>query len=267
MKQASHVPIDLTRYRQHALAGRPHPLDSLDAMAVLTVCRRGREICVESCSAEHWHCIISGAARRYVLRADGRRQILGLLLPGDFFGFTLGDKYDYTVDAVTEGTVVASYPRRQVEMLADSQPRIARELRQLAVEALVRVDAQLLMLGRVTATAKVGAFILEMARRSARGDEDCVALPVSRCDIADYLAVSVETVSRSLTDLKRRGVITFPGTRKVKIIDRSALEESDRQRYPTSPANIPHASSRRCGGNVWSADRLAMTARRIASAN
>src|SRR5262245_48987214 len=216
-------PINPTSYRNQVMASQPHPLRSLDALAVLMTCHRGQEICGESRPAEHWYCIISGAARRYVLRADGRRQIVGLLLPGDFVGFSAGDQYDFTVEAVTEGTVVASYPRRRVELLADSDPQVARELRQVAFEGLARLQAQLLTLGRITATEKVSAFILEMARRSTRGRDDSVALPVSRYDIADYLAVSVETVSRSLTDLKNRRVIKFSGHRTLKIVDHGAL--------------------------------------------
>ena len=189
---------------------------------------RGQEICGQSDPAEYWYCVVSGAARRYVLRADGRRQIVGLLLPGDFFGFTGGDEYDVTVEAVGEGTVVAAYPRRRVEMLADSDPAIAREIRQIVFEALSRLQSQLLIIGRITALEKVGSFILEMAARLSQGRDDSVALPVSRYDIADYLAVSVETVSRSLTDLKHRGVIKLSGTRTVKIVDRDALEEGER---------------------------------------
>ena len=169
-------PINPTSYRNQVMATQPHPLRSLDALAVLTTYHRGQEICGESRPAEHWYCIISGAARRYVLRADGRRQIVGLLLPGDFVGFSAGDQYDFTVEAIAEGTVVASYPRRRVELLADSDPQVARELRQVAFEGLARLQAQLLTLGRITATEKVSAFILEMAQRATRGRDDSVAL-------------------------------------------------------------------------------------------
>jgi CRP/FNR family nitrogen fixation transcriptional regulator len=222
------VPINGAGYYRHLLSSRPHPLKRLDSLAVITTCHRGQDICSQSDPAEYWYCVVSGAARRYVLRVDGRRQIVGLLLLGDFFGFTSGDEYDSTVEAVGEGTVVASYPRRRVEMLADSDPATAREIRQIAFEALSRLQSQLLIIGRITALEKVGGFILEMAARLSQGRGDSVALPVSRYDIADYLAVSVETVSRSLTDLKHRGVIKLSGTRTVKIVDRDALEEGER---------------------------------------
>jgi CRP/FNR family nitrogen fixation transcriptional regulator len=92
------------------------------------------------------------------------------------------------------------------------------------------VQSQLLILGRITALEKVGSFILEMVSRLSAGNGNSVALPMSRYDIADYLAVSVETVSRSLTDLKQRGVIKLAGTRIVRIVNRDALEDGDRSR-------------------------------------
>jgi CRP/FNR family nitrogen fixation transcriptional regulator len=218
------------QYRK-LLTHQPHPLKSLDQLAVMTLCHRGQEICSQGRPADHWYCVISGAARRCIIRLDGRRQIVDLLLPGDVFGFTSGEEYDYTVEAVAEGTVVASYPRRRVEMLADADPQLAREIRKIAFLALARLQTQLLILGRITALEKVGSFILEMATRLSAERGNTVALPMSRYDIADYLAVSVETVSRALTDLKQRGVIKFSGTRIVRIIDRDALEEGERRAH------------------------------------
>jgi CRP-like cAMP-binding protein len=210
-------------------------LKNLDPLATTVPCRRGQEICGQDRPAEYWYRVLSGAARRYVIRIDGRRQIVDLLLPGDCFGFSTGDEYDFTVEAVADDTVVASYPRRRAEMMADSDPHLAREIRQAAFEAMSRLQSQLLIMGRITALEKVGSFILEMAQRLPRGRSDSIALPISRYDIADYLGVSVETVSRSLTDLKHRGVIRLSGTRTVEIMDREALEDGE------SPAHVPPA--------------------------
>jgi CRP-like cAMP-binding protein len=172
--------------------------------------------------------LVAGGARRCVLRSDGRRQIVDLLLPGDFFGLTLGTEYDCTVEAMTEGTVAAAYPRRRLEALAQYDQELARELRQLAFEALARMQTQLLIVGRITALEKVGSFLIEMSNRLSQAGSNSVVLPVSRYDIADYLAISVETVSRALTDLRQRGFIDLSGPRNVRIIDPVALEESDR---------------------------------------
>jgi CRP/FNR family nitrogen fixation transcriptional regulator len=205
----------------------PHLLKALDALATTRTCRRGQEITGQGRAAEHWYCVLSGAARRYVIRLDGRRQIVDLLLPGDCFGFTAGDEYDFTVEAVADSTMVASYPRRRAEMLADSNPEIARHIRQAIFQALSRLQSQLLIVGRITALEKVASFILELEQRLPHERHDSVKLPLSRYDIADYLAVSVETVSRSLTDLKHRGLIRFSGTRTVEIVDRVALEDGE----------------------------------------
>jgi CRP/FNR family transcriptional regulator, nitrogen fixation regulation protein len=219
-----------TSYYRNLLTHQPHPLKSLDQLAMITPFHRGQEICSQGRPADHWYYLVSGAARRCVIRLDGRRQIVDLLLPGDLFGFSVLDEYDSTIEAIAEGTVVAAYPRRRVEMLADSNPQLAREIRQVAFAALSRLQAQLLILGRVTALEKVGSFILEMVSRLSAANSNSVALPMSRYDIADYLAVSVETVSRSLTDLKHRGVIKLAGTRIVMIVNRNALEDGERTR-------------------------------------
>ena len=215
-------------YYRNLLSTQPHPLQNLDALAVIVPFHRGQEICSQGRSVEHWYFLISGAARRCAIRSDGRRQIVDLLLPGDFFGLAFGDQSDATIEAVAENTVVASYPRPRIEVLADSDPKIARELRDIAFKALSRMQTQLLILGRITALEKVGSFLLEMSARLSNGDTERVALPISRYDIADYLGVSVETVSRALSDLKQRGAIKLLSTRTVSIVHRDVLEEGER---------------------------------------
>jgi CRP/FNR family nitrogen fixation transcriptional regulator len=227
-RMSSPSQINGLAYYRHMLANRPHPLENLDALAIMIPHHRGEEICSQGWPVEYWYLVISGAARRCAIRPDGRRQIVDLLLPGDFCGLAIGEEWDASIEAVAQGTVVAAYPRRRVETLADSNPKIAREIRQIAFAALSRLQSQLLIRGRITALEKVGSFILVMAARLSDGDADHVALPVSRYDIADYLGVSVETVSRSLSDLKHRGAIKLKGTRSVSIVARDVLEEGER---------------------------------------
>ena len=102
-----------------------------------------------------------------------------------------------------------------------------------------RLHALILNLGRTTAEEKVGHFLLRMAERLGGGPADGMVLPMSREDIADYLSLSVETVSRSLTQLKRRGVILLIGTRQVRIVDRHALDEADIHRFVTTRGERP----------------------------
>jgi CRP/FNR family transcriptional regulator, nitrogen fixation regulation protein len=227
---------NVVHHYRHLLSKRPHPLENLDQIASIVSFHRGQEICSQDQMVEYWYLLISGAARRCSIRSDGHRQIVDLLLPGDFFGLAFGDKSDATIEAVAENTVVASYPRPRIEALADSDPKIARELREIAFKALSRMQSQMLILGRITAMEKVGSFILEMAARLSNGDSEAVTLPVSRYDIADYLGVSVETVSRALSELRRHGAIKLLNTRTVSIVRRHFLEE--RERHTTASGTI-----------------------------
>ena len=157
------------------------------------------------------------------------------MLPGDFFGFTAGDEYDSSAEAAANDTLIASYSRRRAEALADSDPSLARDLRHVKFEAMSQLQSQLLILGRITVLEKVASFILEMASRMSHDDGNSVALPVSRHDIADYLAVFVETVSRSLTDLQQRGIIKLSGTRVLRIVERDVLETCDHHEFAARP--------------------------------
>lgn len=210
-----------------AMPTTPHPLQCLDAIAAIRPCEPRQEICRHGQAANTWYWVLSGVALRCVNKSDGRRQVVDLLLPGDFFGLSTGNEYDYAVESAASGTVIAAYPRKQVEIQADANPQLARELRQITFDRLSRLQEQLLILGHVTAQGKVGAFLVAMANRLSSGHSDYVTLPISRYDIADYLAISVETVSRALSDLKQRGLIRFTGTRIIQIIDRRALEDGE----------------------------------------
>jgi CRP-like cAMP-binding protein len=177
--------------------------------------------------------------RQCAVRQDGRRQIVDLLLPGDWFGFTTPDGECYPAEAIVEGTLLASYPRRRVQMLVEANPDTQRLMADVVFETVSRLQKQLLMLGRVTAAEKVGSFLLEISERLPNEHADRLVLPISRYDIADYLAISVETVSRSLTYLRQCGVIALTGARQVRIIDREALDEGKSAGPWTSPEMLP----------------------------
>src|SRR6202047_2377344 len=203
--------------------GRPKLVDSI---AALTPCYRGQTIYDEGAPVECWYRIVSGIARRFVVRPDGRRQIIDLLLSGDVFGFGAQGSHSFTAEATRDGTVVARYPRSRLQALVRSDARIAQEVQEMALEEARRLQDLILILGRTTAQEKVGAFLVHLAERLAGGPADHMILPISRYDIADYLALSVKTVSRALSSLKRNGLIKFSGTRQVAIIDRGAIETS-----------------------------------------
>jgi CRP/FNR family nitrogen fixation transcriptional regulator len=219
MKARSHA----ADYYRRILSVQPHALKRLDPFAMLVHCHRGQEIPNNSGPTGHWYYVIAGAVRRCTIRSDGRRQIVDLMLPRDFFFVSDGRK-EGTIEAIVEETVLASYPGGRVEQVAERDPQFARELRDVAFQSLTRSQDQLLILGGITALEKVGSFLISLAGRASDSREQ-VELPVSRYDIADYLAVSVETVCRSITDLQQRGVISLAGKRTIKILNRGALED------------------------------------------
>jgi CRP/FNR family nitrogen fixation transcriptional regulator len=226
-------------YYRRMLAAQDHPMKRLDEHAKIMLFARSKEIPVNSEPAAHWYYVISGAVRRSAIRSDGRRQILDLMLPGDFF-FVVNRNDDLTVEAIAENTALASYPGQRVEQLAQRDTEFARELRDVAFQALSRIQDQLLIIGGITAVEKVASFLLALASRSSAGMGQ-VVLPVTRYDIAEYLAVSVETVCRSFTSLQQRGAIRLAGKRTVRIINRNILEEKHEQ-------NNDHNSVSKLGG-------------------
>jgi CRP-like cAMP-binding protein len=201
------------------------PIDLIDAFATRRRYRRGQEIYGRGEPTGTWYRVVSGMARQCASFSDGRRQILAFLLPGDFFGFAVADQHHFSVEAVVEGTVIARYPGDRVEALVAANPGLGERIRRMAFESMARMQARMLSLGRMTARERVVSFLVEMAGRSGAGAAEEVVLHMSRYDVADYLALSVETVSRTLTSLRQRGAITLANTHQVRISDREALAE------------------------------------------
>jgi len=174
--------------------------------------------------AEHWYLIVSGAARKCAQISDGRRQIMDFLLPGDLFGFGTAARRDCAVECVGGKTTVVRYQRQRMELLMDGDPQLARQIREIAFGSIDRLQSRMILLGRSRALQRVCGFLLEMSHRTESGIEGPVALPMSRYDIADYLAIAVETVSRSLTTLRAERVVTFFDTRHFRVVNPKALE-------------------------------------------
>jgi CRP/FNR family transcriptional regulator, nitrogen fixation regulation protein len=212
------------RTRQESLpsAEKP-PLALLDSVAMRIGCRRGQVIPQAGWPTERWYRVLAGAAEKCSILPDGRRQIVDLALPGDFFAFSARTDGQHFIEAIVDDTLIACYPRARVEMIADANPEVARALHEVALKAAARAERQILILGQMTAAEKVVAFLLSMVERLSGDGKDEVTLPVSRYEIADYLAISAETVSRSLTELRHRGAISIEGTRKIRILDRGSF--------------------------------------------
>jgi CRP/FNR family nitrogen fixation transcriptional regulator len=168
--------------------------------------------------------IIRGAARKCAQTADGRRQIIDFLLPGDWFGFDPVGRGEWSVECVATGTTVACCQRQRMESLIEADQQLARRVRDIVFGSIDRLQSRMILLGRGRALQRVCGFLLEMAHRATNEIEGTIALPMSRYDIADYLAIAVETVSRSLTTLRSERVITFVDRRHFRVVNRKALE-------------------------------------------
>jgi CRP-like cAMP-binding protein len=182
---------------------------------------RDEEIYGEGEDAEFVYKVASGAVRTYKLMRDGRRQIGGFHLAGDLFGLDLGDSHHLTAEAVTDSKVLV-FKRRQVEALAAHNLSAARELWLMTANHLQHAEKHMLLLGRKTALERLAAFLLEMDARS--GGSGLVELPMLRRDIADYLGLTLETVSRSFSELQGEGVVELDGARHVALRKRALLE-------------------------------------------
>jgi CRP/FNR family transcriptional regulator, nitrogen fixation regulation protein len=213
-----------TRETLKEAAAQTADFGSLQRLATVIRCKTGDTIYHCRDSAEYWYRMVAGAGRNCALTSDGCRHIVDFLLPGDLFGFGTRDTHSFSVEAIVSDTVVARYPRYQAERLAESDPVVARLIREVAFESVTRLQKRMVILGRTSALEKVSSFLLEMADRCGSAQSNAVLLPMSRYDIADYLAIAVETVSRTLTELRERGLITFAGVRRIRICDRDSLE-------------------------------------------
>jgi len=212
------------RITRRARPREPGECSSAERLQTLIRGNVDETICLGEEQAGHWFRVVSGAARRCSLTADGRRQIVDFLLPGDAFGFDAPTLHECSAEVICPGTMIARYPRRGLEDLAESDLQVSRWLYEMAFDSIARLQARTLMLGHGSALARVSAFLLDWADRCDRTQNSAISLPMSRYDIADYLAMAVETVSRTLTVLRTRRVIAFRGIRCFNICDRRALE-------------------------------------------
>jgi CRP/FNR family transcriptional regulator, nitrogen fixation regulation protein len=196
----------------------------MESLGTLRRYRADETVYCQDEAADYWYQLVDGAARKCTQMSDGRRQIVDFLLPGDLFGFQAGARHDCSVECVAPNTTVVRYQRQRMESLMESDPQLARRVREIAFDSMDRMQSITILLGCGRALERVCGFLLEMADRRQIETDGTVALPMSRYDIADYLAIAVETVSRSLTTLRSKQVIAFFDSRHFRIVNRKALE-------------------------------------------
>lgn len=180
---------------------------------------RNAEVYGEDEPSEYLYQVISGAVRTYRLLDDGRRQISAFYLPGDIFGVEAGEVHVSSAEAIVESRVLV-VKRSSVLARAEHQKDLSKQLWTLTVLELQRVQQHSLVLIK-NAEERVAGFLLEMASRSS--GSAAIDLPMSRQDIADYLGLTIETVSRTLTQLVQSGVIALETSRRILFRNKSAL--------------------------------------------
>ncbi len=169
--------------------------------------------------------LTSGALRLSKLLPDGRRQVVGFAMPGDFLGLAMDRTHMFTADALTPAKV-CQFSRSGFSDLLDEKPRMLRRLMQMAGHELSLAQDQMVVLGRRTAEEKIAAFLIAMRNRYAgvHGPSVHVPLPMTRLDIGDYLGLTVETVSRMMTRMAReKTIVIVPDG--VRLLDVARLEQ------------------------------------------
>jgi CRP-like cAMP-binding protein len=193
--------------------------NSIELMGAPMPFARNAEIYGENEPAEYLYKVISGTVRTYKVLNDGRRQIGAFYLAGDIFGLEVGEEHTFSAEAIVDCKILV-IKRSTVVNLAARETDVARQLWAMTASELQRVQDHIMLLIK-TAQERVAGFLLEMSKRSPAGNE--IDLPMSRQDIADYLGLTIETVSRTLTQLENSAAIAVPSSRRIVLRNRAAL--------------------------------------------
>ncbi|KQY29959.1 Crp/Fnr family transcriptional regulator [Caulobacter sp. Root1455] len=181
----------------------------------------GEEIYAQEEEADLIYRVVSGAVRATRLLSDGRRQISDFYFPGDLFGLEIGLVHRAAAEALGDVEVLV-VKRRALKLLGEDGVQLERMIWQATGEHLERAHDHMLLLGRKSACEKVACFLSDISDRCAA---PWAVLPMSRQDIADYLGLTIETVSRMVTQLQQEGLVEFDGCRRFRIAHRARLSE------------------------------------------
>ena len=184
--------------------------------------RRDQEVFAEGEAADHFYEVIAGAVRTYKLLADGRRQINAFHLHGTMFGIEAGAEHRFCAEAIGAVTLRV-YKRWGLEALVAQDPALACRVVDAVASALQRAQDHMLLLGRKSAREKVASFLLDLLAQGPASDR--IDVPMPRSDMADHLGLQIETVSRTLTQLQREGLIDLPASRVIRIVRLAALRQ------------------------------------------
>lgn len=196
-------------------------LRALDRIGTSLEVEQNHTIFSEGEPVNHAYKIVSGVVRLCKHLPDGRRQIAQFLFPGDYFSFVNIGDHGFSAEAVSELKLL-SFPQRQIERLCEGSPALRARLFELLSQRVRDIQNHLTLVGRQTAKERVAAFLLLLAER-LNSDGKRVSVPMNRQDIADYLSLTMETVSRTLSHLKSTRIIAVPDLHEFELKNTDAL--------------------------------------------
>jgi CRP/FNR family transcriptional regulator len=205
------------------------PQDSLDdhfAYASLRRLDAKEYVFADGDPARHIYRIEAGAVSLFKILSDGRRQILGFAYPGDFIGLGLQAEYIMNAQAI-KSVKVRSMPLAALQQIAARDPALSFKLYQIMAQELAATRDLLVTTGHRSAVERVAAFLVALSRRKGwdGGAAPIIDLPMTRADIADFLGLTIETVSRTLSKMKSSRLIDLPQSACVHLLDMKALQE------------------------------------------
>lgn len=203
--------------------GEMNALQSIMSHVLLTP---GKALLYEGDRADYVYNVVSGTLRMSKLLSDGRRQITGFLMAGDFLGFARDETYSYDSEAV-ENTEVCRFGVTDFQSVCDRFPQLEKRLLREASNELAEAQDQMLLLGRQSPQERLAKFLLRQASRMEKVGQPAnpLTLSMTRSDIADYLGLTIETVSRCFTKLRKDNLIALADANTVTFLDREALED------------------------------------------
>ena len=206
-------------HRASSDSGHGSLTESMQFMGAMMSYPRNTEIFGENEPADYVYKVVRGAVRTYKILSDGRRQVAGFYLPGDIFGLQFAEEHVFSAEAISDAKVLV-VKRSALTASAGRDASISKELLDLTSRELRQTQDRILLLVK-SAQERVASFLLEMAERACANN--IVELPMSRQDIADYLGLTIETVSRTLTSLETAATIDVPTSRRIVLRNRTAL--------------------------------------------
>lgn len=206
-------------------------LERLGAAAVTLTVQAGHSFIQEGDPAEHFFNVTAGTAKLFKQLPDGRRQVTGFAGVGYFLGLAVSSAYAFSAEALGP-VLICRFSRSKLRGLLDDFPALEKKLLDVASHELVAAQEQMLLLGRKTARERLASFLIARANmlphcagHAANGARERIHLPMTRSDIADYLGLTIETISRTLSRFKAEKLIEIPSNAEIVVLRHETLDD------------------------------------------